>query len=184
MKNVQKILSFLAAILGIIAVIIVMGTVFQSDNFKIERSIAISAPAAKVFAQVNDFKKWAAWSPWEKMDPAMKRTFEGPAAGVGAMYSWEGNNKVGQGKMTLTESKFPELVEIQLDFLKPMKSTNQTIFTFKNEGKQTLVIWTMTGQKPFISKVCCLFMNMDKMVGGDFEKGLAAIKTIVESGKK
>ena len=172
-----KILAFIAAVLGIVCVI----AVFQSDNFKVERSMAISAPAAKVFAQVNDFHMWQAWSPWEKMDPSMKRTFEGPGSGTGAMYSWEGNNKVGQGKMTLTQSKPSELIQIQLDFLKPMKSTNQTIFSFKPEGKQTIVTWTMTGEKPFISKVCCLFMNMDKMVGGDMEKGLAQMKSVAEA---
>jgi hypothetical protein len=118
------------------------------------------------------------------MDPAMKRTFEGPAAGAGAMYSWVGNSKVGEGKMTLTASKASENIHIQLDFLKPMKATNQTEFTFKTEGKQTLVTWSMTGTKNFISKIFCLFMNMDKMVGGDFEKGLAELKTVAESAPK
>jgi hypothetical protein len=175
-----KILAFIAAVIGIICVI----AVFQPDDFRIERSIAIAAPASAVFAQVNDFHKWQAWSPWEKMDPAMKRTFEGPAAGAGAMYSWVGNSKVGEGKMTLTASKASENIHIQLDFLKPMKATNQTEFIFKTEGKQTLVTWSMTGTKNFISKIFCLFMNMDKMVGGDFEKGLSALKESVESSKK
>lgn len=170
-----------------LAVLIVLFAGFVSTrpaDFKITRSTVIAASPAKVFAQVNDFHRWAAWSPWDKMDLSMKKTFEGPASGKGTMYSWAGNGKVGEGKMTLTESKAPELIQIQLDFLKPMKDTNQCEFSFKPEGKGTQVTWSMTGKHNFVSKAFCVFMDMDKMVGGDFEKGLEALKTVSEGSSK
>jgi len=174
---------FKKILIGIVAAAVIFGIVvsMQSPDFKVQRSAVVSAPASVVFAQVNDFHKWGAWSPWEKMDPGMKRTFEGPAEGVGAVYSWVGNSKVGEGKMTLTQSKAPELIQIQLDFLKPMQATNQTEFTFVPEGAATRVTWTMTGKKTFIAKAFHMFMDMDKMVGGDFEKGLAGIKAASEA---
>ncbi len=174
---------FIKILIGLAVVLVVFGIVanMQPADFKVERSVVVSAPASIVFAQVNDFHKCGAWSPWEKMDPAMKRTFEGPAEGTGAVYSWVGNSKVGEGKMTLTQSKPTELIQIQLDFIKPMKATNQTEFTFTPEGAGTKVTWAMTGKKNFFAKAMCLFMNMDKMVGGDFEKGLAGIKAQAEA---
>jgi hypothetical protein len=168
--------------LGVVAVIAVFLIVVavQPAEFRVERSAAMTAPAAEVFAQVNDFHKWEAWSPWAKMDPAAKNTFAGPASGVGASFSWDGNDKVGAGRMTITESKPAERIAITLEFLKPYAATDTSEFTFKGDAKQTNVTWTMTGKKDFLSKGMCLFLDMDKMVGGEFEKGLASIKAIVE----
>jgi hypothetical protein len=136
-----------------------------------------------VFALVNDFHKWMAWSPWEGIDPALKRTYEGPPAGTGTIYSWSGNNKVGEGRMTLTESHPGDRILIKLEFLRPFKATNITEFTFKPNGNQTTVTWNMSGRHNFISKAFCMFMNMDKKVGGDFEKGLGKMKSVAESGQ-
>ncbi len=168
--------------IGVVAVIVVFLIVvaLQPGEYRIERTAAMAAPAADVFAQVNDFHKWEAWSPWAKLDPAAKNTFEGSASGVGAKFSWEGNDKVGSGRMTITESKPAERIAITLEFLKPFADTAATEFTFKGDPKQTNVTWAMSGKKDFLGKGMCLFMNMDKMVGGDFEKGLASIKSIVE----
>ena len=120
-------------------------------------------------------------SPWAKLDPSMKKTHEGAPAGTGAIYSWSGNDQVGEGRMTLTESRPSELIRIKLEFMKPFAATNTTEFTFKPEGNQTMVTWSMFGMNNFIAKAFGLFMNMDKMVGGDFEKGLASMKSVVET---
>ena len=130
---------------------------------------------------MNDLHKWGAWSPWAKLDPAMKETHEGAPAGTGAIYSWAGNSEVGEGRMMITESRPNELVRIKLEFLKPFAATNTTEFTFKPEGNQTAVTWDMTGEKNYISKAMCMFVSMDKMVGGDFEKGLVALKSVSEN---
>ncbi len=173
------ILIALAVIVVVFAVVVAM----QPADFRIVRTATISAPPPAVFSQVNDFHKWIAWSPWEKLDPALKRTYDGAPEGTGAVYSWVGNKKVGEGRMTLTESRPSDLVRIKLEFIKPFKATHTTEFTFQPEGGQTLVTWSMTGRNNFMSKAFCLFMNMDKMVGGDFEKGLASMKSVVEAGK-
>jgi hypothetical protein len=130
---------------------------------------------------VNDFHQWELWSPWAKLDPAATNTFTGPAAGTGAMFSWAGNSDVGVGSMTITESRPSELILIKLEFLKPFASTADTEFAFAPVGDQTKVTWTMSGKNNFISKAFCLFMNMDKMIGSDFEKGLVAMKSAAEA---
>jgi hypothetical protein len=130
---------------------------------------------------VNDFHKWEEWSPWAKLDPAAKATFEGPSAGTGAIFRWAGNKEVGEGSMTITESRPSDLIRIRLEFLKPFAATNTAEFTFKPEGDQTAVTWSMAGQNNFMSKAICLFMDRDKMVGGKFEEGLAAMKSIAEA---
>jgi uncharacterized protein YndB with AHSA1/START domain len=175
----KKILIALAAVIVVILVV----AAFQPADFAVSRSALINAAPAKVFAQVNDLHQWNNWDPWAKMDPSMKVTFEGPAAGVGASYGWVGNSKVGEGKLTITASKPTEEVALRLDFEKPMKDTCNADFTFKPQDKGTLVTWTMTGQKAYPAKVMCLFMSMDKMVGGQFEKGLADMKTAAEAAK-
>ena len=144
----------------------------------------MAAPPAEVFAHVNDFHKWADWSPWEKLDPAMKKTFSGAASGPGSVYEWTGNDQVGTGRMTLTDSTPSDLIRIKLEFLKPFEATNNTEFIFKPEGAGTKVTWNMAGNNNFMAKAAGLFMNMEKMVGGDFEKGLAQLKTTVEAGVK
>ncbi len=153
------------------------------SDFRIERSASIAAPAADVFAQVNDFHKWEAWSPWAKLDPKATNSFDGPASGVGAIFKWAGNSDVGEGSMEIKESQPNDLIRIKLDFVKPMEATNTTDFAFKPEGEKTVVTWTMTGKNNFIGRAMCVFMNMDKMVGGKFDEGLASIKTIVEPKK-
>lgn len=174
--------KILLGLVAVIAVILIAGA-FQAPTYRVTRSATMAAPAGVIFAEVNDFHRWADWSPWEKLDPNMKRTFEGPPAGVGSSYGWEGNSDVGSGKMTITESKPGELIRIKLEFFKPMPGLAPTEFAFKPEGAGTNVTWTMTGEKDYISKVVCMFMNMDKMVGGDFEKGLAQLKQVAETKK-
>jgi carbon monoxide dehydrogenase subunit G len=175
----KKILLGLAALIVVFAVVVAL----QSPHFHIERTASISAPPATVFALVNDFHRWDAWSPWAKLDPAMKTTFEGPAIGTGSIYSWAGNEKVGEGRMTLTESRPNESIKIKLEFIKPFASVCDTAFTFKPQGGQTGVTWAMDGEKNYIAKAFCLFMSMDRTVGGDFERGLAKMKSVAESGK-
>jgi hypothetical protein len=175
---------FKKILLGLVIIIagILVVAAFQPDDFKVTRSGSMSAPAATVFVQVNDLHKWEAWSPWAKLDPAMKQTFEGPAAGPGAVYSWASeDSKVGHGRMTIVESRPNELIRMKLEFIKPFAATNDVEFAFKEEGNQTSVTWSMAGQKNFMFKAVGLFMNCDKMIGGDFEKGLANLKAVAES---
>ena len=166
--------------LGLAVIVFLIAAALQPADFTITRSAVVNAPPATVFEQVNDYHKWQAWSPWAKMDPAMKQTFEGPAAGTGASYSWVGNSKVGEGRMTITESEPAKHVAMRLEFLKPFAATNTADFTLAPEGGGTKVTWAMTGKKNFMSKAFGLVMNMDKLVGADFEKGLNNLKEIVE----
>lgn len=173
----------LKTILIAIAVIIIMLVVvvaIQPSEFRITRTATISAPALAVFAQVNDFHNWEAWSPWAKLDPAMKKTYEGAPAGTGAIYTWAGNNQVGEGRTTITESRPSDLIKMELEFVMPFAATNTVEFTFKPEGDQTAVTWSMAGKNNFMGKAVGLFMDMDTMVGGDFEKGLASLKSVTE----
>jgi uncharacterized protein YndB with AHSA1/START domain len=167
--------------LAVIVIVLIVIVALQPSEYRVARSTKISAPPAAVFAQVNDFRKWAAWNPWGKIDPAMKQNYEGAPVGVGAIYVWAGNNEVGEGRMTVTESRPSELIRIKLEFFKPFAGNSLADFTFKPEGNQTAVTWSMTGQNNFMAKAIHLFMNMDKMIGGQFEKGLANIKSIVEA---
>ena len=153
----------------------------KPDDFRVTRSATINAPAAEIFPHVNDLHKWLPWSPWVKLDPNARNTFDGPSAGEGAKTSWVGNNKVGAGSMLITESRPFELIQIQLDFLKPMKATNIAEFTFTPQGNATQVTWTMTGKNNLLSKTVSLFINCEKMVGKQFEQGLASLKNIVEA---
>ena len=181
---IKKILLYgFVAIVLIIAIFCVV-VAMQPAHYTVERSATINAPAPVVFAQVNDFHKWQAWSPWEKLDPNMKKEFSGAAAGNGAVYSWAGNNDVGEGRMTITDSRPSELVKIKLEFIKPFTATNTTDFVLTPQGNQTNVKWTMSGENNFVAKAFSMFMNMDKMVGGDFEKGLAQMKTVAEAAAK
>ena len=152
----------------------------QPDEFRISRSQVFAAPAAKVFENINDLHKWDAWSPWAKLDPQSTSSFAGAESGVGASMSWSGNNKVGQGSMTITESRPNELIKLRLEFLKPMKATNTAEFIFKEQGGQTTVTWTMLGTNSFMGKLVGVLMNCEKMVGGQFEKGFSSLKEVVE----
>ena len=181
---IKKILLY-----GIVAIVLII-TIFcvvvamQPAHYTVERSTTINAPAPVVFAQVNDFHKWEAWSPWEKIDPNIKKGFSGAAAGNGAVYSWAGNNDVGEGRMTITDSRPSDLIKIKLEFVKPFTATNATDFIFTPQGNQTNVKWTMSGENNFVAKAFSMFMNMDKMVGTDFEKGLGQLKTVSEAAAK
>ncbi len=176
----KKILLVLLAI--VIVFLIIVAT--RPAEFRVTRSASMAAPPPVAFAQVNDFHKWEVWNPWGKIDPAMKITYEGASAGKGAIYTWAGNNEVGEGRMTITESQPSDLILIHLEFFKPMAGVSLTEFTFKPEGNQTVVTWTMTGKNNFIAKAMCMFMDMDKMIGGQFEQGLAAMKSVVEATPK
>ena len=177
-------LKFILIGLAVIIVLLAVVVAMQPDDFRVTRSATVSAPAAVVFAQVNDLHKWEARNPWQKKDPAMKLTFDGPPAGPGASYSWAGNNEVGEGRLTITESRPGELVRLKLEFMKPFAATNTADFTFKPEGDKTAVTWSMEGKNNYLAKALHLVMNMDKMVGGEFEKGLADMKVAAEAAPK
>ena len=177
---IKKVLLVLAAIV----VLLVVVASLQPSTYRVARIASISAPPDVIFAQVNDLHRWEAWSPWEKLDPAMKRTYEGAPAGKGAVYAWTGNSQVGEGRMTVTESRPNELIRFKLDFLKPFASTCTAEFTFKPEGNQTAVTWSMAGEKNLMCKAVGLFMSMDKMLGSEFEKGLSNLKSVTETATK
>ena len=179
-KIIVGTLLVLVVIVAVFSVLVVM----QPNEYSITRSETIAAPQPAVFAQVNDFHNWQEWSPWAKLDPKAKATFEGADAGPGAIFKWSGNDEVGEGKMTITDTQPNDLIRIKLDFIRPMTDTANTEFKFAPEGDKTKVTWTMSGTRGFMGKAVCLVMNMDKMVGGDFEKGLANMKTKVEDNKK
>jgi len=176
--------KILLGLVALLAVILIVGA-FQSNTYRVERSITIAAPAAAVFSQINDVHQMQAWSPWAKLDPNAKMTFDGPASGVGAGFAWAGNSAVGEGRETIIASTPTELVRMKLEFFKPMAGVATTEFHLQSAGAGTSVTWSMSGDKNYVSKVMCLFMSMDKMIGGDFERGLANMKALVElAGKK
>ena len=162
-----------AAVLGLAAT--------KPDAFRVQRTGTFNAPPDKIFPHLNDFHKWAAWSPWEKLDPEMKKTHSGPDRGKGTVYEWEGNKQVGKGRMEILEESPPSKMLIKLDFFKPFEAHNTTTFTLDRQGDSTTVKWAMDGKQPFMFKLMGLFCNMDKMIGKDFEKGLANLKSIVEA---
>ena len=169
---------------AIVVFVLILVIASRPSKFRIARTALVSAPAHIVFAQVNNFHHWAAWSPWAKIDPHMKVTFEGPPAGTGAEYSWLGNKQVGEGHMKILESRPDELIRIQLEFRKPFAATNVAEFHFKPVGNQTEVTWSMTGNNNFMFKAFGLLMNMDKLLGAQFEQGLAQMKTVSETPAK
>lgn len=173
---------FLALAAAIVVFVIVAA--MQPAEFRVSRSALIAAPSAKVYAQVNELRKWEAWNPWGKLDPAMKLTYDGPPAGNGASYHWVGNNQVGEGRMTIVESRANEYIRLKLEFMKPFTATNTGEFTFQPEGGGTAVTWSMNGRKNFIAKAMHLIFDMDKMVGGQFAKGLADLKAVSEAAAR
>jgi uncharacterized protein YndB with AHSA1/START domain len=166
-----------------IVVLFCIVVALQPADFRVTRAATFSAPPELVFQQVNELKKWDAWSPWAKLDPNAKSTFEGPAAGVGASMTWAGNSKVGEGRMTISESRPNELVQLKLEFLKPFQAVSTAEFTFTSQGGETTVTWSMFGKNNFMGKAIGLFMNCDKMMGPEFEKGLASLKTAEAAAK-
>ncbi len=173
----------LIAIPTIIVVCIII-VAMQPSSYRVIRSLAIAAPPDALFPHMNDLKKWAAWNPWGKADPNMKLSYGGPASGVGANNSWAGNKEVGEGRTTITESRPGESVNYKLEWTKPMSASSEMEFTFKPKGNQTELTVTVTGEKNFMAKAFCLFMSMDKMIGGKFEKAFLELKAIAESPAK
>jgi Polyketide cyclase / dehydrase and lipid transport len=174
-------LTIILFLVAVSLIVFLITAVVQPSDFRITRSATLSAPASAIFPHVNELQKWQAWSPWAKLDPNAKNSFEGPAAGNGAKMSWAGNNKIGSGSMTITESHPSELVRFKLEFFKPFKASNVAEFTFLPDGDQTTVTWSMSGKNNYIAKAMGLIVNCDRMVGGQFEQGLAAMKSIVET---
>jgi len=168
----------IVAVIVVIAAIVVLAAT-RPDSFRVERSAQINAPPEKILSLVNDFHQWGAWSPYEKLDPTMKRTYAGAAVGQGAVYEWQGNSKAGQGRMQIIAAA-PTRTAIQLDFIKPFEAHNIAAFTAQPQGAATRLTWSMEGSAPFMHKVVGLFLNMDRMIGGDFETGLANLKALAE----
>jgi hypothetical protein len=168
-----------ACLLLVVAGVLVFATT-RPDSFRVERSITINAPAEKVYPLISNLKSWTSWSPYEKKDPDMKRSFSGPAEGVGAVYEWDGNGNVGQGRMEITQATAPTDVVIQLDFLRPMEAHNTAAFTLEPAGDSTTVTWAIYGPCPYISKLMGVFFDLDKMIGADFEAGLVDLKAATE----
>lgn len=152
----------------------------MADTYTVERSTTIQAPPDEVYAHVADFHRWEAWSPWADLDPAMTRTYTGPDSGTGAAYAWSGNKKAGQGRMEITEATAPAKVEIDLRFEKPFKSESVTAFSILPSGDGSEVTWSMTGAKTLPLRLFSIFKSMDALIGPDFEKGLASLKSTVE----
>ena len=152
----------------------------MADTFTVERSATLPAPPQAVYSLLADFHEWPKWSPWEELDPDMERTHSGAQSGVGATYAWKGNKKAGEGRMEITEAVPGSRIAIDLDFLKPFRSTNKTLFTLVPEGAGTRVTWTMTGNRPLLMRIFGLFFSMDKLVGKDFEKGLANLAKVAK----
>ncbi len=163
---------------AIAAVLIYAAT--KPDAFRIQRSLTIAAPPEKIFPHLNDYRAWQAWSPYEKKDPAMKRTFSGPATGPGATYEWDGDKNVGKGRIEITEVSPNAHIAFNLDMLKPFEAHNKGEFTLEPQGNTTVVTWAMYGRSPYLAKIMHVFFSMDRMVGGDFESGLASLKAIAE----
>ena len=152
----------------------------MGDTYTVERSVHVEAPAERVYDHVVDFHRWPRWSPWEDVDPGQQRTYSGPGSGVGATYAWEGNRKAGKGTMEIVEAQPSSLVRIDLTFEKPFKARNDTVFTIEPDGDGSRVTWTMTGRKSLMTKVMGVVMSMDKLLGRDFEKGLARLRSVAE----
>lgn len=169
---------FVIAAVAIAGLLIYAAT--RPDSFAVSRSATIKAPPEAIFPHINDFRRWEAWSPYEKKDPAMTRSFSGPASGKGAIYDFSGNSSVGAGRVEIADASPPSKVMINLNMLKPMKANNRVEFTLQPQGDSTKVTWAMNGESSYLGKVMCLFFNMDSMVGGDFEAGLANLKALAE----
>jgi uncharacterized protein YndB with AHSA1/START domain len=167
------------AIVVLIAALLVYAAT-RPDTFRVERTTTMKAPPEKVYAVLSDFQKWGTWSPWEKKDPAMKRTFGSTTSGKGATYAWEGNGEVGKGSMEIVETAPPSRLKLRLDFIEPFEAHNIVEYTLTPQGESTNVSWVLHGPMPYISKVISIFCDMDSMVGKDFEAGLANLKAVVE----
>lgn len=175
-----KIVGAIVAVLVIAIAVVAIYAATKPDSFAVQRSIAIKAPPEKIFAIINDFHGWGVWSPYENKDPAMKRTYSGAPSGKGAIYEWDGNSKVGQGRMEIIDTAVPNKIAIKLDFLRPFEGHNTAEFTFAPQGDTTTVTWGMYGPARCITKVMSTLFDLDKMIGNDFEAGLANLKAAAE----
>jgi hypothetical protein len=156
----------------------------RPNELRVERKGRMRARPEQLFEELNDLRRWVGWSPWERLDPAMVKTHSGAERGVGAIYSWKGNAKVGEGRMEILESSPPTLVRIKLDFIKPFPSSNTTTFTLAPQGEFTEMTWAMRGPAGFMTKLMCVFMDLDQAIGKDFERGIANLREVVEEGKR
>lgn len=168
------------AVVALIVIFLVYAST-RPDTFRIERSTSIQAPPQKIFPLINDFHSWGSWSPWEKIDPDMKRTFSGAPSGPGSVYEWAGDANIGQGRMEIATATPASKVLIDMHFIAPFEAHNTAEFTLEPQGDSTKVTWAMYGPNTFVGKVIGIFMSMDKMIGDNFEAGLAAMKAIAEA---
>jgi uncharacterized protein YndB with AHSA1/START domain len=175
-----EIIAIIAIVLAVAIAIVLILAAMKPDRFSVRRGAAIKAPPEKIFSLINDFHQWGSWSPWENKDPAMKRTFSGAASGRGAVYAWDGNKNVGSGRMEILDASSPSKIVIKLDFFAPFEAHNTAEFTMLPQGDTTGVDWLMHGPASFMSKLMQVFMNIDKMVGKDFEAGLSNLKKLTE----
>jgi uncharacterized protein YndB with AHSA1/START domain len=182
MRVMKKVMLGVAGALALVIVIVLGLAASKPSTFTVERSAKVDAPAAAVFANLEDFHRWSAWSPWEKLDPNLTRNYSGAPKGQGAVYDWLGNKAAGKGRMTIVEAQPDAKLVIRLEFIEPFPADNQTIFTLTPAGAGTEVNWRMTGPNAFMGKLISVFVSMDSMVGGDFERGLANLKKVSEGG--
>lgn len=175
-----RFVAILAALIVVVVAGILIYAATKPDSFSVQRSATIKAPPDKIFALIADLRGWSAWSPYEKKDPDMKRTFSGSASGKGAVYEWTGNKDVGQGRMEIIDAAAPSKITIKLDFLKPFEAHNTAEFTMVPAGDNTTVTWAMYGPSPYVAKIMGTLFDLDKMIGNDFEAGLASLKSVAE----
>lgn len=175
-----KILAVIAAAVVLAVAVVAIYAVTKPDSFSVQRSIAIEAPPEKIFAIISDFHRWGVWSPYENKDPAMKRIYSGAPSGKGAVYEWDGNSQVGQGRMEIIDTAAPNRIAIKLDFIRPFEGHNTAEFTFAPQGDGTTVTWGMSGPARYITKMMGTLFDLDKMIGNDFEAGLANLKAVAE----
>jgi uncharacterized protein YndB with AHSA1/START domain len=179
-SDVLKVFLIIAAVLVVAVTVVLALAATKPDTFRVTRTTTIKAPPEKIYPLIADFHRWTAWSPYENKDPAMKRTYGGTPGAVGQTYGWSGDKNIGVGSMTLTEAAPSSKVALKLDFISPFEAHNTVVFSIVPQGDGTMVSWDMQGPTPFIGKIVHVFMDMDKMVGTDFEVGLANLKNAVE----
>ncbi len=175
-------LTFILGLIGLAIAGVLLVAALRPNHFRLQRTATIAASPETLYAELEDLRRWQTWSPWEDIDPALRRTYSGPATGTGSVYEWASDNaKAGEGRMTITEARVPTKLVIQLDFIKPIRATNTAEFTLQAQDGGTVVTWAMYGPAPFVSRLFGLIFNMDKMIGADFEKGLSRLKTLTEN---
>lgn len=173
-------LMYVVIALAVLIAIVLGLAVMRPDTFRVQRSIDINAPADKIFPLINDYRNWGSWSPYEHVDPDMQRTFSGAPSGKGSIYEWRGNKNIGHGRMEILDTTTPSKIVIKLDFFSPFEAHNMAEFTMQPKGGATNVTWAMHGPVPFMAKIIHMFMNMDRMVGGQFQQGLVSMKAVAE----